>query len=85
MLRYKSEVFRRARIRRSEGRLLKESLAVVDVRNMKREHRLRWFGHLMRRGEKDLVRAIKRHRVEGRPRSRLRGWIWLLEGNTKLR
>ncbi len=63
MRRYLSRVSRKGRIRND---YIRGSLGVADLRDKIRDHRLRWFGHVMRQDEEDLVRAIKGHREEGR-------------------
>lgn len=45
---------------------IKGSRGVVDIRDKLREHRLRCFGRVTRRGEDDLVKVIMGLRVEGR-------------------
>lgn len=39
---------------------------MVDVGDKLREHSLRWFDHVMRQVEEDLIRTIHRFRAEGR-------------------
>lgn len=55
---------------RTRNEYIRTSIVVDGVtdttRNKMREHRLQWFGHVTRRGEKDLVRVILWLRVEGR-------------------
>lgn len=39
---------------------------MADIKGTMREHRSKWFGHVMRRREEDLVRAILQMRIGGR-------------------
>lgn len=55
MLRYMTRIACKGRIRNDDIR--QGSLKVVDIGGKLQEHRLRWFGHLMKRDEEDLVRA----------------------------
>ncbi len=43
-----------------------DSLEVADIRDRMRGHRLRRFGHVMRRDEEARVRAIQGLKLEGR-------------------
>lgn len=61
MLGFVSGVFLRGRIRCKNFR---RSLELADIRDIMRNHWLRWFGHVMRRCEKGLVWAILGLRVE---------------------
>lgn len=54
---------------------------VAELRDKMREHRLRWFGHEMRRSEEDMITAIPELRVEGR-RDRGRPKLTWEQGDT---
>lgn len=63
MLPFMSGVSRQDRIRND---YIRRTLGMVDIRQKMRKHRVRWFGHMMRRGEGDLVEAFPGLRVKGR-------------------
>lgn len=65
ILRYMSGVFQKDSIRNDS---IRGSLGVVNIRDKMREHRLRWFAHVMMRwGEEKLDRAIQGLQVSRHP------------------
>ena len=74
MLRWMSGVTRTDRIR---NEYIRGSLKVVEVSKKIQEARLRWYGHVMRRGEDNVAREaldmeVRGRRRRGRPKTRWR-------------
>ena len=45
---------------------LRRLVAVEPITTVIRSGRLRWYGHVMRKGDEDCVKKCMKHRVEGR-------------------
>jgi hypothetical protein len=82
MPRWLSGVITEDRIR---NEYVRGSIGVATIVDKMRENRLRWFGHLMRRQETKVVRAVMKINVEGkqarvRPKKR---WLDTIENYTR--
>ena len=82
MLRWMSGVTREDRIR---NEYLRGSIGVAPIGDKMRENRLRWFGHVMRREESEVVRTVMNMNVEerrgrGRPKKR-----WIIHVRTDMK
>jgi len=63
MIRWMSGVTREDKIRNGHVR---GSVCVASIVDKMRENKLRWFGHVMRRGETKAVRMVMKMNVEGK-------------------
>jgi len=56
---------------RLPGKELRERLGVDDIALIFQHYRLRWYGHVLRKGDDDWVKRCMEYEVEGsRPRER---------------
>jgi len=71
---------------RITSKRLRERLGLDDIISVLQRNRLRWYGHVLRKGDNDWVKKCTEHEVEGaRPRGRpKKSWREILEKESAL-
>ena len=72
---------------RVSNKELRERLGIVAIMSILQQNRLRWYGHVLRKEDNDLVKKCMEYEVvDSRPRGRPKGtWLEVVQRDCQVR